>query len=346
MNDKFNIPVDHIWNIPRNTDTNDNFVVSIKKGIICALYNFCSADNMGTPILTKASPSGTGYAFFTLLTGPHKGIFTNFGDLCIAKEGIDNPRYKGFYSREEAEKSLELDTINLRVIKEALEPEPEAKIDSEIYKEVCFEDLTISIKTLLDYGVLDTILICPTERFEKFHPGINEAINHLQATTMSNLAIEIVSCPGDLIQTNSYSTHVMKLCFEESLRYPILNHDGYETWDVKGNTNYQYSLLRAQVMGNNWFFTEQNEKDYNLVKETIDTKLYIPSYNGKMFFPFPTESNNNLVQHFQREKRIKEIYEASGCHGQQTPTIDLTMSETSESPEGLEDLEGAILTRR
>jgi len=36
------------------------------------------------------------------LTGPHKGVFTNFVDLCIAKEGINNPRYKGFYSKEEA----------------------------------------------------------------------------------------------------------------------------------------------------------------------------------------------------------------------------------------------------
>ena len=57
------------------------------------------------------------------MTGPHKGVFTNFVDLCIAKEGINNPRYKGFYSKEEAEKSLELDT-NPEIIKQVLEPEP------------------------------------------------------------------------------------------------------------------------------------------------------------------------------------------------------------------------------
>jgi len=30
MNDKFNVLVDHIWNIPKTTDHNENFVVTIK----------------------------------------------------------------------------------------------------------------------------------------------------------------------------------------------------------------------------------------------------------------------------------------------------------------------------
>ena len=47
MNNKFNVLIDHIWNIPKTTDRNESYVVSIKKGIICALYNFCNADNQG-----------------------------------------------------------------------------------------------------------------------------------------------------------------------------------------------------------------------------------------------------------------------------------------------------------
>jgi len=124
MNDKFNVLIDHIWNIPKTTDKNENFVVTIKKGIICTLYNFCNADNQGLPILTKASPSRKGYTYFSLLSGPHKGVFTNFADLCTTKEGVKNPRYKGFHTKEEAEKSLELDTINPETIKQALSPEP------------------------------------------------------------------------------------------------------------------------------------------------------------------------------------------------------------------------------
>ncbi|KAL2322099.1 hypothetical protein Fmac_026478 [Flemingia macrophylla] len=81
--------------------------LDIKKGIICALHNFLTADNQGIPLLTKASPSGKGYTYFVLLTGPHKGIFTKFADLCMAKEGLANPRYKGFYTKEEADKALE-----------------------------------------------------------------------------------------------------------------------------------------------------------------------------------------------------------------------------------------------
>jgi len=106
VNDKFNCLIDNIWNIPKYTNNNEQFVFSVKKGIIYALYIFCIADNQGVPLLTKASPSRKGYTTFVLLLGPHKGVYTNFKDLCLAKEGIQSPIYKGFYSKEEAEKAL------------------------------------------------------------------------------------------------------------------------------------------------------------------------------------------------------------------------------------------------
>ena len=117
VNDKFNCLIDNIWNIPKNTNNNEQFIFSVKKGIICALYNFCIADNQGVSLLTKASHSGKGYTAFVLLSGPHKGVYTNFKDLCLAKEGIQSPIYKGFYSREEAEKALELNTTDINKIK-------------------------------------------------------------------------------------------------------------------------------------------------------------------------------------------------------------------------------------
>ena len=69
------------------------------------------------------------------------------------------------------------------------------------------------------------------------------------------------------------------------------------------------------------------------LKETHDTKLFQPAYNRKFFILFPVEHNNKLVQFFQKEKKDKEIYEASGCHGQQTPpfpSIDLSMEDSSD----------------
>jgi len=42
----------------------------------------------------------------------------------LAKEGIQSPIYKGFYSRKEAEKALELNTIDINNIKKALKLEP------------------------------------------------------------------------------------------------------------------------------------------------------------------------------------------------------------------------------
>ena len=40
-----------------------------------------------------------------------------------------------------------------------------------------------------------------------------------------------------------------------------------------------------------------------------------------------------MVQFFQKEKKDKEIYEVSGCHGQKThpfPSIDLSMEDSSD----------------
>jgi len=68
INDKFNCLIDNIWNIPKHTNNNEQFVCSVKKGIICALYNFCIADNQGVPLFTKASLSGKGYTAFILLS--------------------------------------------------------------------------------------------------------------------------------------------------------------------------------------------------------------------------------------------------------------------------------------
>jgi len=54
---------------------------------------------------------------------------------------------------------------------------------------------------------------------------------------------------------------------------------------------------------------------------------------GSFFIPFPDDHNNKLVQFFQKEKKDKEIYEASGCHGQQTPpfpSTDFSMEDSSD----------------
>jgi len=40
VNDKFNCLIDNIWNIPKHTNNNEKFVCSVKKSIICTLYNF------------------------------------------------------------------------------------------------------------------------------------------------------------------------------------------------------------------------------------------------------------------------------------------------------------------
>ncbi|KAL2329698.1 hypothetical protein Fmac_017279 [Flemingia macrophylla] len=326
-NDKFNVLVDHIWNIPKATTNNEQFIVNIKKGIICALHNFCTADNQGIPLLTKVSPSDKAYTYFVLLSGPHKGVFTNFFDLYMAKEGLANPRYKGFYTMDEANKALELDTVDPKIINQALNPEPEvivinsggknpkpsykdsmsptlpeldfknfvsiqkfllqlhqepknlpglyikiqayfnpkivctkttplcspnldkncpcnikflfrkARIDLEQFKPQIYEEVPINVKTLLDYGCLDSVIIPPAERFASFGPSINDAINLVQVDLMFALGILITTCPSSY-KPNGYATHVMKIVPEDHKDFPVLYNDGYKKWDVQGNTTY------------------------------------------------------------------------------------------------------------
>ena len=72
--------------------------------------------------------------------------------------------------------------------------------------------------------------------------------------------------------------------------------------------------MRAQTLSYQWFFSKSDKRDFDLIRETYDTKLFLLAYNGKCFIPFPVEHNNKLLQFFQKEKKDKEIYEANGCH--------------------------------
>jgi len=74
--------------------------------------------------------------------------------------------------------------------------------------------------------------------------------------------------------------------------------------------------MRAQTQGYQWFFSDSDKRNFDPIRKTHDTKLFLPTYNGKFFIPFWVEHNNKLVQFFQKEKKDKDIYEASGCHGQ------------------------------
>ena len=206
------------------------------------------------------------------------------------------------------------------------------RLDLDQFKSFGYEDLAISTKSLLDYGCLESILIPSLDRFEGFNPSINEAINLIQAEMMDYIAIKRIICLSNFFAQN-YPYHVMKLLLEDHRDFPCLFNDEYKTWDVQGNTQYQYNLMRPQIQGNQWFFSESDKREFDLIRETYDTKLFQPSYNGKFFIPFPIDHNNKLVHFFQKEKKDKEIYEASGCHGQQTPpfpSTDLSMEDSSD----------------
>ena len=74
----------------------------------------------------------------------------------MAKEGIQSPIYKGFYSRKEVEKTLELNTTNINKINKALEPEPttiiinvgQAKSSPKTYKDFVSPNVPVPIKNL------------------------------------------------------------------------------------------------------------------------------------------------------------------------------------------------------
>ncbi|KAL2336517.1 hypothetical protein Fmac_010963 [Flemingia macrophylla] len=199
------------------------------------------------------------------------------------------------------------------------------------------------LKTFLDYGCLESVIIPPSDRFGHFLPSINESINLIQAELMSTIGLLITSCPNTF-KPNGYSTNVIKLVTEDHKDFLVLYNDTFENLEIQGNPTYQFNLLRAQIMGCEWFFNETDIVEYNLLKETFDTKLYFPDNLRKMFIPFPIETNNKLVQYFQKEKKHKDIYEASGCYGQSTPTNESSMSETSKSQ--AEDFEDMSVTHK
>lgn len=94
---------------------------------------------------------------------------------------------------------------------------------------VSIEDQVIDMKSLLDYGYLESVLISPQDRFAGLSPPINEAINLIQAEMMSYVTLKIVTCPRNFTSQN-YPTHVIKLLVEVDREdYPdILYSDGYD----------------------------------------------------------------------------------------------------------------------
>ncbi|KAL2319474.1 hypothetical protein Fmac_028443 [Flemingia macrophylla] len=228
----------------------------------------------------------------------------------VNQEGIHNPRYKGFYTKEEVEKALELDTIDPKVIKEALNPDPEVLIinpDGQGPRKSYKDCASKKTQQELDFKNFLTLqkFLTKSHKDQKAVPGLN-------------------------FKPTWYAIHVIKLVSEDHKDFPVLYNDTFDNLEIQGNSTYQFNLLCAQIMDHEWFFNEAATVEYNLLKETFDTKLYFPDNLGKMFIPFPIETNNKLVQYFQKEKKNKEIYEASGCFGQNTPTNDSSMSETSE----------------
>jgi len=172
-----------------------------------------------------------------------------------------------------------------------------ARLDLDQFKSFGYEDLTISTKSVLDYGCLESILIPSSDKFEGFNPSINKAINLIQVEMMDYISIKTITCPSNFSAQN-HPFHVMKLLPEDHKDFPCLFNYECETWDVKGNTQYQYILMRAQIQGYQWFFSDSDKREFDLIKETRDTKLFQPSYNGKFFIPFPVDHNNKLVQFF------------------------------------------------
>ena len=123
------------------------------------------------------------------MTGPHKGVFTNFADLCIAKEGINNPRYKGFYSKEEAEKSLDLDTINPEIIKQALEPEPnpiQAKGQSSARPNSYKEQVVASLTPLKEINLKKFKIL------QKFLPILNREEHFCRWSLLDQVEISFI----------------------------------------------------------------------------------------------------------------------------------------------------------
>lgn len=156
------------------------------------------------------------------------------------------------------------------------------------FKASSLNDLHINIKNLSDYGCLESVLVPPTDRFSELTPPINDAINLIQAEMMSYVTLRIMTCPNNFSHQNE-PMHIIKLLVEDDNEdYPgVLFSDGYEKWELEGNTTYQYNLFRAQIQGYNWFFSKKDEENFNIIKETSNTKLFMHVYNGMRFIPFP-----------------------------------------------------------
>ncbi|KAL2332436.1 hypothetical protein Fmac_020017 [Flemingia macrophylla] len=126
----------------------------------------------------------------------------------MTKEGIQNPRYKGFYTKEERDKALELNSIDPEIINNALNPEPEVVIinsgftkTSKSYKVTIIHlPMDLEFKTFL--GIQKFLFKCHQESqkspvvpglYIKAHPYFNQRFGCTKSSPMCHPPFK--NCP-------------------------------------------------------------------------------------------------------------------------------------------------------
>ena len=88
--------------------------------------------------------------------------------------------------------------------------------------------------------------------------------------------------------------------------FPCLFNDEYENWDVEGNIQYQYNLIRAHTQGYQWFFLEFNRKDFDLIRETFVTTFFYLHTMGRFSYLFRQNTTINQYNFSKKKRKIKK----------------------------------------
>ncbi|XP_031112940.1 uncharacterized protein LOC116016707 [Ipomoea triloba] len=184
-----------------------------------------------------------------------------------------------------------------------------ANIHIPSFKPFRFRDYLVTIQTLIQYGLIESIFFPPlysdfSEYFPKF---LAETVEQVVLETPRNTQLKFVSLYPDFEQ-NIPSFHLIDASFkgidDEYTDFPVQNI-GPKTIKIEEPLETQLDLIRAKIIASEFGWTGKKCVTKKLLREDRFVKVYCDSnIASKCFFPFDVEhSRPRWVEIFRNQIR-------------------------------------------
>ncbi|XP_019191645.1 PREDICTED: uncharacterized protein LOC109186173 [Ipomoea nil] len=185
------------------------------------------------------------------------------------------------------------------------------------FKPFKFRDYPVTIKTLIQYGLIESIFFPPSipDFSEHFPEFLAETLEQLVLETQRNTQLKFVSLYPDFEQ-NIPSFHLIDASFkgidDEYTDFPVQNI-GPNTIKIEEPLQTQLDLARAKIIANEFGWTGNKFATKKLLREDRFAKIYCDStIASRCFYPFNVEHSRPRLVNLYRKQLQRRASSAFG----------------------------------